>query len=72
MKLYKTTYIDDQAEKDGLNPIRAVWHGTQAQAAAARKMMHSDGMREIETEGVEVPTDKAGLIAYLNSMEQTR
>lgn len=44
------------------------WRGTQDEAAACRKELVGKGWRrkDIETETVEVPTDKAGLLAWLN------
>lgn len=69
MKLYRTSYTDDEFEAQGLPTRRSVWHGTQADAAAVRKAMKSDGMRQIDTEDIDVPTDKSGLIAWLNDNE---
>lgn len=69
MHLYRTDYTDDQAEADGLNPRRSTWHGTQAGAHASCKVLHTLGMRGIVTSGVDVPTDKAGLLVWLNVNE---
>lgn len=69
MKLYRITYTDDDFEADGLYTRRSVWHGTQADVAKIAKMMKSEGMRNIDTEAVEVPTDKAGLLTWLNQNE---
>ena len=66
MKLYKTTYIDDGA-KSAYDEHKEIWHGTQADASKARKVLKIEGMREIATDETDVPTDKAGLLAFLNS-----
>lgn len=44
------------------------WVGSQAEAAAARASFTSDGHKraDIETKEVDVPTDKKGLIEFLN------
>lgn len=63
MKLYRTHYLDDQFDR-----ITSVYDGTQADAAARRKSLKADGMRNIETKDEDVPTDKAGLITHLNGM----
>lgn len=62
MRLYKTTFIDDAKE----GATCATWSGTQADAGKDRKAMKSEGMRNVETEEVEVPTDKKGLLEFLN------
>lgn len=65
MKLYCTTYTDDA--KDDEHYGRSVqWHGTQAEQKFFMRQLKTDGMREIEQHQVDVPTDKAGLLAFLN------
>lgn len=65
MKLYCTTYIDD--EKDDEHYGRSVvWNGTQADQKKAVKALKSDGMRDINPMQVDVPTDKEGLLCFLN------
>lgn len=64
MRLYKTTFLDDAADP-GRNEC-ASWAGTQAEAASDRKKHKTAGMREIETEEVDVPTDKKGLLQFLS------
>ena len=60
MKLYKITAQD-------MRVGRAVaWEGTQADAKAKAKDMQSSGAVNIKTETVEFPTDKPGLLVYLN------
>lgn len=67
MRLYLTSYIDDEVEKN--DSIQCgVYVGTQSDAAKCRKDLKAKGMRKIETKEVDVPTDKAGLMAYLNGV----
>ena len=68
MKLYLTSYLDDSEDRD--TDQCKVYHGTQADASKGRVALKKDGMRNIETKDVDVPTDKAGLIAYLNGQVQ--
>lgn len=61
MKLYKTK---------GLHPTDGwvqKWDGTQVDARAARQDFKARGLAEVETKDVDVPTDKAGLLAWLNA-----
>ena len=46
----------------------AVFVGSQADAASARKKFVDDGFKrvEIETETLDVPTNKEGLLKWLN------
>ena len=62
MKLYKTTYTDDGAD----STLRRSWTGSLDAAGKDRKRLKIDGMREIKTDEVNVPTDKTGLLAFLN------
>lgn len=64
MRLYKTSYTDDAADPN--RDERATWAGTQAEASADRKRLKAAGMRDIITNETEVPTDKKGLLAFLN------
>ena len=64
MKLYKTTFTDDA---DTYSKSYASWTGTLAEASKNRKQLKLNGMREIKTDEVEVPTQKAGLIKFLNA-----
>lgn len=65
MKLYCITYYDDPRKRD-----RSEWHGTQAQRnqrmAQLRKSIEAYDVIDHE---VEVPTDKAGLLQFLNDRE---
>lgn len=68
MKLYCTTYIDDEQPEHLAR--RQHWSGTQKEAGAVRKDLKAQMFRNINTVEVNVPTDKPGLIAYLNALEQ--
>ena len=63
MRLYRVT-----GPLAGVATARFV--GTQGEAAARRKALVEAGARraELTTEEVEVPTDKKGLIEFLNSL----
>lgn len=65
MKLYKV-YVED-----GDNTIFH-WFGTQAECATKRKALNSEGHKrdEIITNEIEVPTDKKGLLEWLNANAQ--
>ena len=66
MKLYLTSYIDDTEDRD-TDRCRE-FTGTLSDASKSRVALKKDGMRDIKTEDVDVPTDKAGLMAYLNKL----
>ena len=64
MRLYKLTQTDA-----GPEPVRIRWVGTQADAAAMRKEWNTKlhvKRDDILTEEVDVPTDKKGLLEFLN------
>lgn len=61
MQLYRTTYEDEG------NGPRHTWQGTQADARAERKRLADEGKTDIVTKDVDVPTNKPGLLAWLNS-----
>ena len=68
MRLYKITALNTS---HGDTPDSDVtWVGSLAEASAQRKKLTIDGFarKEIETEEVDVPTDKAGLIGFVNKM----
>jgi hypothetical protein len=62
MNLYRTTYTDDERPNLPLSD----WSGSQAEASKDRKRLKAEGMRKIETTEEVVPTDKKGLLAWLN------
>lgn len=63
MKLYRVIYGTTQ---DGRDVVRSKWVGTQAAAAAVKKKLNEGIEFDIEVENVEVPTDKEGLLQWLN------
>ena len=60
MRFYKTV-ADDGEER------MVKWGGTQSEAVAARKEFAAGGFgrKEVSTVEEDVPTDKAGLLAWL-------
>lgn len=67
MNLYRTTYIDDAHTVDqGDDLVSVCWDGTLSDAAKRRKALKADGMRSITTVDQAVPTDKPGLLKFLN------
>ena len=66
MKFYLIAAIRDTYSNTPYSEIH--WVGSQADAAKKRKELVSSGFKraEIETVEVDVPTDKAGLLAWLN------
>jgi len=67
MKLYKITAT---GRPDSETPDSEThWVGTQADAASKRKQLVTNGYKraEVDTEEVDVPTDKAGLLKFLNA-----
>lgn len=66
MKLYKIFALNTSKGEQPDTELH--WVGTQANAAAKRKQLISEGWKraEISTEEIDVPTDKAGLLAFLN------
>lgn len=68
MKLYKVTA---QSNRDDTPVSEIVWVGSQADAAKARKSFIEQGFKraKLDTEEVDVPTNKEGLLNFLNSLE---
>lgn len=68
MRLYKITALNTSRGDAPDSDI--TWVGSQTDAAAKRKQLTAEGFtrKEIETEEIDVPTDKAGLMAFLNKM----
>lgn len=63
LKLYRTQAV----EKDGTTHY--TWQGTQADASkarAAQKEAYGNGIT-VDTDDIDVPTDKPGLLAWLNA-----
>lgn len=77
MKLYKITspahtFVDAQFDADKPQEVR--WEGTQADARKTRiefevpfKEIKPAKRPRVEVDEVDVPTDKAGLLAFLNA-----
>lgn len=65
MLLYKTTYTDPKPEMDDLATV-VIWGGSLTEASKARSGAKSRGFKP-ETQTVEVPTNKAGLLEWLNA-----
>jgi hypothetical protein len=72
MKLYRTQHHEARGEEGGVGDdqtlqLRYHWQGTQADAATCRRQLKEAGKKDIETTEIDVPTDKAGLLAWLNA-----
>lgn len=63
MYFYLTSYLDDESAT-----TKHQYTGTQSDASKSRAALKKEGMRNVETKGVDVPTDKAGLMGYLNKL----
>lgn len=72
MKLYKIK-AERVVQQNGApsTDSRTFWLGSQSECAGKRKELLADGFKrvEIETDEHDIPTDKTGLLAYLNSQE---
>jgi hypothetical protein len=67
MKLYCTTYIDDEKQlPSGDGEHGAKWAGTQEQQRKDVKFLRSENYRNVQPQVVDVPTDKPGLLEWLN------
>ncbi len=69
MKLYKTYWEEDTSEDGTASVHHKRWDGTLADASATRAAAKRDVGAKATTDTVDVPTDKAGLLAFLNSKE---
>lgn len=70
MKLYLITAHVDVSEDSTKFDDRAIWAGSQTDAATARKELIARGAKrkDLKTSEVEVPTNKEGLISFLNTL----
>ena len=67
MQLYKTTYQVDESE-DGTKFCNVVkWGGSQTEATKHRVEGKGKATEKPVTQTVDVPTNKAGLIEWLNT-----
>lgn len=68
MKLTKQTAV---VAKDGDNAVRidTMWSGSQAEASAQRSAWTKGGIKRVDitTDEIDVPTDKKGLLGFLNA-----
>lgn len=69
MRLYKIIAKNPSDASANLPDTETVWVGSKAEGVDARKKMADDGWKrkEITEVEVDVPTDKAGLLAFLNA-----
>ncbi len=74
MKLYKVNSPEHHWEDGEVNKAAVEWHGTQADARKSRiafeqpfKDIKPAKRPRVEVEEVDVPTDKAGLLVWLNT-----
>lgn len=61
MKLYHITVYDGETDER-----QGHWYGTQADWRKALKQFKSDNFDIVLSEPVDVPTDKPGLMKFLN------
>ena len=69
MKLYRTTYYDD--EQPANLEKQEKWDGSRTVAHARRVALKAQGMRSVDTEPVLLPMKKPALLAFLNKEEGT-
>jgi len=69
MRLYKQTAKVPDDDHMGVRS-ETLWSGSQAEAASQRAAWVKSGVKraDITTEEVEVPTNKQGLIGFLNQL----
>ena len=63
MLLYKTFTTN---KNDATDVSRPTFQGSQTEASKARTAAKTDGYK-VETQTIEVPTNKAGLLEWLNA-----
>lgn len=68
MRLYKISALN--TSQGGQPDSEVHWLGTQGECVLRRKQLAAEGWtrKEIDTLEVDVPTDKAGLLAFLNKL----
>ena len=70
MNLYRTKYSKDVSE-DGTKFEKGFsWTGSLSDASKDRVRLKKEGCEDVHTDPVDVPTDKAGLMAFLNASTQ--
>lgn len=65
MQLYKTTYQVESSDGATVSNVTK-WGGSQTEATKHRVEGKGIAFKKPETQTVEVPTNKAGLLAWLN------
>ncbi|NQW81312.1 MAG: hypothetical protein HQ445_09080 [Polaromonas sp.] len=70
MRLYKISTAASNFDDSNAHLPSTVFVGSQSEAASARKLLIERGAtrKNIESVEVDVPTDKAGLLGYLNGL----
>ena len=72
MRLYRTSFVVtvtvDEAE---VNQTHCNWQGSMADAATARREAKSEGYQDVQTEEIDVPTQKQNLLEFLNEHATT-
>ena len=69
MRIYKTTYKTSTILPDGRRACKIKWHSSGDAASKARTAIKAeDKTAEPTTEEVDVPTDKTGLLEFLNKL----
>lgn len=64
MKLYRIEYgVTDEANRD---LVCVQWAGTQAEAKKIERELMDGDAYDIDCETIDVPTDKPGLLEWLN------
>jgi len=67
MLLYKTTYQVDESQDGTKFKDVAKWGGSQTEATKHRVEAKGIAYKKPETQTIEVPTNKAGLLEWLNA-----
>lgn len=62
MRVYRTQGLESR-----LGEWSHLWSGSQRAAATDRRKMRELGLDSVSTEQLDVPLDKAGLLAWLNA-----
>lgn len=61
MNLYQTT------AQTGADSFKVSWSGSGADASKQRSAFKKEGLKNVSTEEINVPTNKADLLAWLNT-----
>lgn len=68
LKVYYLEYWENDPAAPGGGGMRREWFpSVSASGARKRELRESPGIVDLETKGVDVPTDKTGLLAFLNA-----